>query len=457
MRERDVLVQDADGRYVVSQALDWDKLPVRTEAVIADRIGRLPEKLQRVLKVASVSGEDLTAEVIARIENIDERAMIRLLSEEADKRYHLVRALDVRRSGAQRLSVYRFRHILFQRYLFQSLDRVERSYLHEAIGTTLEVLMGEQADDAAVQLAHHFQEAGLPDKAFHYLKHSADKARRAYTTHEAIQFYTQAIEADASREVAPALDDPRLLSVFEGRGLVSMSLARFDDALADFQEMRRVAKAASDVKMEAESLSHLAYTHFLKMGDDEIPFMEQYAHEALALTESDGNQKILSRSLAILGIVDETRGKLPEAVQKLEESTRICRKEGFKSALVQNLFHLGQQAYWQAYFSKSKKIAHEGVAVSSEIRESFQELFNLAVVSLATWGAGDFAAAFDTVQSGLSKAKQQENRFIQGRLTNSLGWFHRDLGDFYGAVELHEQGLELARQAGVFNGDQRPH
>ncbi len=302
-----MLVQDADGRYVASQALDWDKLPVRTEAVIADRIGRLPEKLQRVLTVASVSGGDLTAEVIARIENIDERAMIRLLSEEADKRYHLVRALDVRRSGARRLSVYRFRHILFQRYLFQSLDRVERSYLHEAIGTTLEELMGEQADDAAVQLAHHFQEAGLPDKAFHYLLRSADKARWAYATHEAIRFYTQAIDADASREVAPAPDDPRLLSVFEGRGLVSMSLTRFDDALADFQEMRRVAKAAGDVKMEAESLSHLAYAHFLKMGDDEIPFMEQYAHEALALIESDGNQNILSRSLTILGIVHETR------------------------------------------------------------------------------------------------------------------------------------------------------
>ncbi len=138
-------------------------------------------------------------------------------------------------------------------------------------------------------------------------------------------------------------------------------------------------------------------------------------------------------------------------MQKLEESTRICRKEGFKSALVQNLFHLGQQAYWQADFSKSKKIAHEGVDVSSEIRDSFQELFNLAVGCLSTWGVGDYAAAFDTVQTGLTKAKQQENRFIQGRLTNSLGWFHRDLGDFYGAVELHEEGLELARQAGVFN------
>ena len=148
LRERKVIIQDSDGCDVLSQPVDWQALPIKAEAVIAERIGRLPQQLQRVLKVASVEGGDLTAEVVARIENIDEREIIRLLSEEADKRHQLVRALDVRRAGAQRLSVYRFRHILFQKYLYQSLDRVERSYLHESVGTTLEALLGNKADDA---------------------------------------------------------------------------------------------------------------------------------------------------------------------------------------------------------------------------------------------------------------------------------------------------------------------
>ena len=332
LRERGVLAEDDESRYVVSEELDWDALPARVEAVIAERIARLPLKLQKVLKVGSVEGEDWTAEVAARIEGIDEREIIRLLSDEADKRHQLVRALDVRRSGSQRLSVYRFRHILFQRYLYQSLDRVERSYLHEEVGNTLESLLGAKADNASVQLAHHFQEAGLAHKAFHYLALSGDKARHAYATVEAINFYTQSIEA--SREMAPEKDDARLLAVYEGRGLVSMSLTRFDDAIADFQEMRRLAKASNDIPMEAESLLHLAYCHFVKMGDDQIPFMEKYALEARALSEKTGDQNILSKSLAILGVVHETRGNLPESIRVLEQSMEICRREGYQSALV---------------------------------------------------------------------------------------------------------------------------
>ncbi len=449
LRERGVLERDSDGQVFVSQEIDWEALPVRVEAVIGERIGRLPESLQRLLKVASIEGEDLTAEVVARIEGLDESEVIRLLSNEADKRHQLVRALDVRRSGSQRLSVYRFRHILFQKYLYQSLDRVERSFLHETVGNTLESLLGERAGDASVQLARHFQEAGLADKAFHYLVLAGHKTRQSYASQEAKAFYTRAL--DALSAIGPPGNDARLIPVYEGRGLVSTWLTQFDAAIADFQEMLRVAKVVGDIQMEAQSLSHLAYSHFLKMGDDHIPVMENYALQALELAKKTGDPSTLSKSLSILGIVSETRGDLLEAERKLEESLSISRREGFQSTRVRTLFHLGQQAYWQADFVRAVRIGEEGVTVSAEIRDSFNELFNSAVVCLSAWGAGDYRKAFHVLDEGKEKAKESENRFMYGRLCNTLGCFHRELGDPYGAVEAHEEALELARRASVFN------
>ena len=233
LRERRVIIKDGDGREVLSQPVDWQALPVKAEAVIAERIGCLPQQLQRVLTVASVEGEDLTAEVVARIENIDEREIIRLLSEGADKRHQLVRALDVRRAGAQRLSVYRFRHILFQKYLYQSLDGLSARTCTNPLAKTLENLLGNKAA-ARRYSAHHFREASVPEKAFHYLALSGDKARRAYATTEATQIYSQALA------VAEEIDfeaQARLTGVYEGRGHASMSLTRFDDAIADFEVM----------------------------------------------------------------------------------------------------------------------------------------------------------------------------------------------------------------------------
>jgi serine/threonine protein kinase/predicted ATPase len=193
MQERGMLVQDPDGLWVERPTLDWKTLPARVEGVIAERIARLPEDARRVLGIACVQGEEFTAEVLARIHRTDEREMIRLLSDDLDKRHHLVSALGIRRTVGRRSSLYRFRHILFQKYLYGRMDRVERAIRHEEVGATLEELHGERAGEIAVDLARHFQEAGLTDKAIDYLRQAGDEARRLSANEEAIAHYNKAL------------------------------------------------------------------------------------------------------------------------------------------------------------------------------------------------------------------------------------------------------------------------
>ena len=117
LQEQGDLVQDPEGCWVEGPALDWETLPARVEAVIAERIGRLAEPLRAALRVASVEGEVFTAEVVARVRAADEREVVGRLSGELDRRHRLVRAQGILWMDGQRLSRYRFRHILFQRYL----------------------------------------------------------------------------------------------------------------------------------------------------------------------------------------------------------------------------------------------------------------------------------------------------------------------------------------------------
>jgi adenylate cyclase len=69
MQERGDLVPDAEGRWVEGPSLDWERLPARVEAMIAERIGRLDEELRDVLAVASVEGEWFTAQVVAQVQD----------------------------------------------------------------------------------------------------------------------------------------------------------------------------------------------------------------------------------------------------------------------------------------------------------------------------------------------------------------------------------------------------
>jgi predicted ATPase len=189
MQERGDLIQDAEGCWVEGPELNWEILPARVEAVIAERIDRLAEPLKEIVRAASVEGEVFTAEVVARTLAVDERQIIASLSGELDKRHRLVRAQGMERAAGQRLSRYRFRHILFQRYVYSSLDEVERAHLHEQVGSALDTLHAGRTDERAAivpQLAWHFERAGMPARAVEFLQQAGERAVHMSANKEAI-------------------------------------------------------------------------------------------------------------------------------------------------------------------------------------------------------------------------------------------------------------------------------
>src|SRR5262249_17597213 len=162
-------VKDEEGKWIDGPTINWNVLPARVEGAIEKRIQRLEQELQSILTIASVEGETFTAEVVARVQQLNERGLVQRLSQELDKQHRLVTAHILAWLGPQRLSLYRFRHQLFQQHVYHRLTEMERAYLHEAVGSVLEALYHEQTEQVAVQLARHFEEAGLREKALTYL------------------------------------------------------------------------------------------------------------------------------------------------------------------------------------------------------------------------------------------------------------------------------------------------
>jgi DNA-binding SARP family transcriptional activator len=195
MQDRGDLRQDEKGRWVEGPELDWQLLPVRVEAVIAERMRRLPQGLRDVLDVACVEGETFTAEVVARVVAASVGHTVRCLSDALDRKHRLVSAQRVQWLDGQHLSQYRFRHILFQKHLYNSLDPVKRVHLHQEVGRALETIVGKGVQESgavAPQLARHFQESGRAEKAIEYLYQAGQRAQRLYANAEAVDFYRQA-------------------------------------------------------------------------------------------------------------------------------------------------------------------------------------------------------------------------------------------------------------------------
>jgi adenylate cyclase len=170
-------------------------------------VDRLPTSLRDALRTASVQGEAFAAEVLARAKGIGLRAMIASLSGELDRRHRLVRAEGVQPLAGGRISYYRFRHFLFQKYLYDSLDDVERVHLHEQVGVALEELCRGSDNalaSAAPQLAWHFELAKVVDEAVRYYEIAGRRAIRMLAYQEALAHLTRGLELleqlPASRE-----------------------------------------------------------------------------------------------------------------------------------------------------------------------------------------------------------------------------------------------------------------
>jgi ABC-type oligopeptide transport system substrate-binding subunit/class 3 adenylate cyclase len=193
LQERGDVVQAEDGYWVEGPSLDWSVLPARVEGVIEERIGRLAEDLRETLTVASVEGEDFTAQVIAQIQEVGERKLLRRLSGELAKRHRLVQESGEMQIGKTTLSRYRFAHTLFQQFLYNELSTGERRLLHGELGEVLEGLYAGETNTIAPQLARHFSAAGNKKKAAKYLLRIGDLTRCLFAYEEAVQAYEQAL------------------------------------------------------------------------------------------------------------------------------------------------------------------------------------------------------------------------------------------------------------------------
>jgi tetratricopeptide (TPR) repeat protein len=196
LRERGCLARDGEGTWFVAREVTWSDLPPRIEGVIGERIGRLENELREILTVASVGAgtTDFLAQIVAQIQNVDERRLLKLLSADLTKRHGLVVESAVHRRGRRVLARYRFAHALVQRYLYGSLSDAEKMLMHGDVAAMLEEMYEGDTDQIATDLAYHYDQAGDAENALRYLENVLDQALRVSGYREALVHATRALE-----------------------------------------------------------------------------------------------------------------------------------------------------------------------------------------------------------------------------------------------------------------------
>jgi adenylate cyclase len=381
MQARGDLVQDEQGRWIEGETLDWQTLPARVEGVIGERIGRLPVSSQEILKVASVEGELFTAEVVARVRGLDEAKVVRQLSGSLDKQHRLVRNQSSRllAVAGQRLSQYRFRHILFQRYLYHSLDEAERVYLHQAVGQALEQLYKGQLEEVAVEPARHFQMAGLVAEAVAYLQQAGDRAVRLSAYQEAIAHYSRALE------LLESLPDPVRYAQQElnlqlalGRAQIVAKGSAAPEVERAFSRARELGQQLEDNRLLLDALGGLM-TYYAIQGD--ILQAYELAEQMLQLAQDLEDPSLIIGAHIAMGVALLYRGELAQAQTHFEQAFALYQPQqsadlisgvgqGLDSGiLAQRLLALIK--WLQGYPEQALVLLHQALTMAEELDHPF--------------------------------------------------------------------------------------
>ncbi|MFQ5856471.1 MAG: BREX system ATP-binding domain-containing protein [Anaerolineae bacterium] len=323
---------DVEGVWMCPLTIELDSLPPRMEAVVAERIDRLADEQRRILTVASVEGDEFTAQVVAQVEGLSDLALVQIIEEELQKRHQLVQELGLRRLNGRVLFLYQFRHRPFQQYLYDQLGVGQRVLLHNAVGEALENIYGDNIHNLEVTLAHHFLAAGNDAKALKYLVAAGDHAWGHHANHEALAHYTKALEV--AGRLGDAVDPEMLERLHMRRAQVHGWLGQVDEAVIDYEHALEMARARDDAACQVHCLNRMGA---LLAGPRGFNEGVKHAQQALGIARQADDRPGIIDSLNRLGNFQANLGALADAAAAHEEALALARELGDEHRIADSL------------------------------------------------------------------------------------------------------------------------
>ncbi|RRR67469.1 MAG: adenylate/guanylate cyclase domain-containing protein [Candidatus Viridilinea halotolerans] len=162
-------------------------LPDTIEGLIISRIDRLTAAQQLTLKVASVIGQCFALNTLAALHPVEDDHQILVA-----QLFALQQAGLVVIEAFEPTLIYAFKHVVGCEVAYNLMSFGQRRQLHEQLATYCEA-QAPGASATAVQLAHHWRQAGQALRAIPYLAAAGNEALQAGAYNEAARLLDEAL------------------------------------------------------------------------------------------------------------------------------------------------------------------------------------------------------------------------------------------------------------------------
>ncbi|MBN2550064.1 MAG: tetratricopeptide repeat protein [Anaerolineales bacterium] len=388
-------LQNVEGRWrLVGIDRAALKLPDTVQGVVLARLDRLVETEKFVLKVASVLGKAFEAPALAQVHPIKPAI--------ADLQAQLAR-LEQREfifpeDHADRLA-WRFRQNLTQEVAYSTLLFSQRRQLHQAAAEWYESALSQSLSPHYPLLAHHYQQAEIPEKERHYVHLAGEQAAAQFANNDALRYLGRALELTPTDDLASRYN---LLLACE--------------KILDLQGKR------SDQKQHLDELQTLA-------GSLQDPARQAAVRLRLA-------------SLA------EVTGDYPAAVAELEQALALTTDPAAQAAAHQQW---GRVLWQQSSFDEALLHLNQALQLAQGQPRLVADIqLNLGILALRR---ADYPSARLSYEQARAAFAGLGDRLGESKALLNLGNVHNRLGEIDLSNACYQQALELKRQIGDLLGE----
>ena len=456
------------------RSVDEIAIPRNVYEAIGERLSRLSESAQELLSEASALGESFEFDDLIGMGERSEEEIERSLEEAAQA--------SVVRFGQG--DSYAFYHALIQQVLYRDLSPRRRKRLHLAAGQAIEQQPVQVRDRRSAELAWHYAQGGMPDRALHYSVLAGDQAEKRFAHRESENHYRVALN------LAQNNNDPSLKPlILERLGRVLTNYGRYEDARQLLEQaatlFRQVADHAGEARVtvqlgsvyRAMGLSDTAIDRVQdllgRLDPNERPeeIAELYivletlcyttgryqvglhaAQRAADLSRQAGDFMALARAETGRGSELVVLGRLEEGVEVLEGAIAIPGAENDPYNLSRALENASQGHLSLGNMGRSLELNEQSLRLADRIQSPWDTAMALyaAGATYRLLGDWDQARAYLEKCDRLRRDLASSWWAIYGIL--ELSAFRLDEGNLDHASSLADEGLTLARRAGHLEG-----
>ncbi|MFO7650508.1 MAG: sigma 54-interacting transcriptional regulator [bacterium] len=378
------------------------RAPATVTDVVRRRLEKLSDEEVEILRVGAAAAGPFTLEFLRAVLGIEEKTLFSAIGR--------LKALGLLRSYASEGEGYFIlASKILEAVLTEGQSAAQRRDSHRRVALALELLYPERQDRLVFDLAHHYAQAGISDRAYSYSLKAGARAREFQLWEQALAFYEAALGLPAQ------IPSPReKAELIETVGALRELTGRFAEAIDSFTQGMSIVVADKELAAEGP---------------------------------------LLARFLRRLGSVHQKQGRNEEALSFFNQALSMLREKG-SVAHINLLNDLGWSHCVAGDFDKAEELLTQSLQLVEKLRHqksaqygelSARTLYYFSVLALAR---RDAVLALQLAERSLSIYESRGDDHNTGKVSQFIAtlWLRRGSTDK--AREFYERQLATQRKSG---------